>query len=271
MTDYELVWVLSGSATWTVQSEQTHTNVLVPGSLALARAQTVDRYDWDPSRESSHAFVHFEIIRPDGGGQWNDDEEHWPLVRSMLGGSPLAGLTQYLLAIAGSEHPLARERSDEILGLVVDLFVRGPFGVTAHEITSAHVLRALQHVRSVWRAEGTRILALEDLADAAGVTSGHLSREFREEFGRGSGFVSALELIRLGTAAVALQRTNLSLDEIASDAGFTNPYHFSHRFSLAYEIAPGRFRRAAGEAIDPLEPLERRGLMAAWHVVAGTV
>ena len=59
LADFELVWILTGSATWTVQlpGEKRHDLLLLPGSLALSRPDVVESYAWDPHRHSAHAFV----------------------------------------------------------------------------------------------------------------------------------------------------------------------------------------------------------------------
>jgi transcriptional regulator GlxA family with amidase domain len=80
----------------------------------------------------------------------------------------------------------------------------------------------------------------------------------------GCGPAAALELVRLGRAATTLQRTNLSISEVAEHHGFADAYHFSKRFARAYLIPPGLFRRSGGEDVDPLGPLATRGLLAVW-------
>lgn len=70
----------------------------------------------------------------------------------------------------------------------------------------------------------------------------------------------ALDLIRLARAATALLRTNATIAEIASDCGYSNPYHFSRRFSLAYGQPPGSFRRRR-QLTDPLAPVREAGLL----------
>jgi AraC family transcriptional regulator len=98
-----------------------------------------------------------------------------------------------------------------------------------------------------------------------GVSSGHLSREFHKQFR--TGIAGALEIVRLASAAITLQRTNLNLAEVADATGFADAYHFSHRFSSAYGEPPGRFRRRLDA--DPLEPLERAGLGPVWSATLG--
>ena len=67
-----------------------------------------------------------------------------------------------------------------------------------------------------------------------------------------------------------LQRSNLALDKIARQMGFSSAYHFSRRFSAVYGTPPGRFR-SSQQRTDPIAPLTKSGLMPLWaalHVPA---
>jgi transcriptional regulator GlxA family with amidase domain len=116
----------------------------------------------------------------------------------------------------------------------------------------------VDHVATVWERSGPRIVSVQELAAAANQSAGHLHRLFREQYGCGPAY--ALDLIRLARAATALQRTNATIREIASDCGYSNPYHFSRRFSLAYGDPPGTFRRRR-QLSDPLAPVRAAGLL----------
>jgi transcriptional regulator GlxA family with amidase domain len=78
----------------------------------------------------------------------------------------------------------------------------------------------------------------------------------------------ALELARLASAAMALQRTTMTLEQVAASTGFSDGYHLSRRFSRAYGVAPGRFRRLGPEQ-DPLGPLRHADLLAVWTETLG--
>ena len=77
----------------------------------------------------------------------------------------------------------------------------------------------------------------------AGVSTGHLFRIFRREYGaprpapsRPSGWRGPRS---------CLQRSNATVAEIAHRSGFANPYHFSRRFAAVYDKPPGRYRQSA--------------------------
>jgi AraC-like DNA-binding protein len=263
LADFELVWILAGSATWTVQppGAARHDLLLLPGSLALSRPGALEAYAWDPQRHSAHAFVHFEV----GDPTLLAPLETWPLTRSLKEQSVLAGLCDHLLALAQLRSDKADLRSDELLGLLVDLFVTGPLPTRGSAIHSPVVAAALEVVRARWAAHGLTILSVGEVADAVGVSAGHLARTFHAQFH--TGIAGALELVRLGSAAVTLQRTNLTLDQVGRAVGYADAYHFSRRFSRAYGMPPGRFRSEPDA--DPMSPVEHAGLGPLWGATLG--
>jgi transcriptional regulator GlxA family with amidase domain len=62
----------------------------------------------------------------------------------------------------------------------------------------------------------------------------------------GLGPVAALERVRLARAATLLARSNLSVTEVGAACGFTDPLHFSRRFSAAYGRSPRAYRSGGG-------------------------
>jgi AraC family transcriptional regulator len=258
--DYEFVWILSGSATWQLDGPVGREISLQPGQLALARPGHVDSYRWDPTRETVHAYVHFAL--PDRGPLPPDPE--WPLVRSLATPSVLNGLCSYVLELAGQPDESARERTDRMLGVLLEVFVTGPASPPEAAL-SAPLLAVVDAVRHHWRA-GSCAVPVPVLADAAGTSAGHLYRIFRTEYGCGP--ARALEIIRVAQAATLLQRTNATLAEIARRSGYANPYHFSRRFAAVYGLPPGAFRHQT-KPHDPYEPVSRAGLLPLARALLG--
>lgn len=265
MTDFEVVWVLSGSATWSVRppgEDVTQRLRLRPGTLAVSRPGVEESYAWDRRRHSTHAFVHFTVDRPEQLAPL----DRWPLTTSLKANPVLAGLCDHLVRLADLTTSEAQARSEELLALLVGLVVSGPLPERGSDITSPVVAAAMEAVRRRWQAQGPAIVPVGEIAADVGVSSGHLAREFRGQFR--TGVSGALELVRLASAAITLQRTNLTLAEVASATGFADAYHLSHRFSSAYGEPPGRFRRRPGA--DPLAPVERAGLEVVWSATLGS-
>lgn len=266
LIDYEFVWILRGSAWWTVRQVAMDDSFvrerryrLTPGMVALARAGTVDSYLWDDARTSTHAFVHFGIDDPGHLGP----EDDWPAIRSTLVAPILDGICAYLLELAGQQSELARSRSDELVRLLLDLFVSGPLEETERSLPG-FLVAITDYVRAAWDTGGMRILGVPELADAASISVGHLFRLFRETYG--SGPARAFELVRLARAAISLQRSNATISEIAEVSGFANPYHFSRRFAAVYGTPPGTFR-SLKYSPDPLKPVRDAGLLPVAHAL----
>ncbi len=253
LPNFELVWLLRGSAelrTDLIAPDgtrlETQTHLLRPGTLALTRKGNQDSYRWDPERPSRHAYVHVDVL--DHGPLGDPDD--WPTVRTMTDLPVLAGLCDYLLALAGQSSVASKARSDQLVELVLDLFVRGP--ATLDEELPPPVARVCDHVGEVWRAQGLCLLTVAELAQAAHVSTGYLHRVFKERHGCGP--ARALELVRLARAATALVRSNDTIAEVSTQCGFSNPYHFSRRFRLTYGQPPGGFRQSQ-QLVDPFWPV----------------
>jgi AraC family transcriptional regulator len=257
MVDYEFVWLLRGSAVWTIANGDDHGGqddreyLLRPGTLALAGPGTVDRYQWDQEQPSTHAYVHFglDVDHPVPRG--------WPAVRSLTALPVLDGICRYLVQLAGDPSPSADARRDQLLALMTDIFVNGPVPRADPGLPELMITIAAT-VRSDWDRYGIRPVAVDTLATAAGVSAGHLHRLFRGWFGLGPSRV--LELVRLARAAATLRRSNATIAEVAVLTGFANPYHFSRRFSGTYGQPPGSYRQSE-QPVDPLAPLQSAGLV----------
>lgn len=263
LADFEFVWLVTGGGRWrcrdggAVGEHQLH-----GGTVLLARPGMTDEFRWHPDLATRHGYVHFSMpAAPRSTVELlpgvTADLAAWPVLRQVGGDDPLRPLLRYLVRLApygGGSAALA----GDVLALLVRMFVAGPLPTPDAGLPPA-VLALATYVRGVWRtAGGPRLLPLAELADAAAVSPGHLSRIFRTHFG--VGVAGALELVRLSRAATLLLRSSLSVAAVAAATGFSDPYHFSHRFRRAYGLPPGRYRVTAPE--EPSALLARRGLTA---------
>lgn len=76
----------------------------------------------------------------------------------------------------------------------------------------------------------------ESVALRFGISSGHLTRIFREE--GHTGFNALLNELRLGEARKLLQSTSLSVQEVALQCGFSDAAYFSRIFKRRHGIVP---------------------------------
>lgn len=266
LVDFEFLWLMRGSAVWTVHSggpllgsRVSAPIVLLPGTLLLAPTGAVDSFTWDPTTTSRHAWAHFRVT----DAAQLPDPQTWPTTRDMAAAPVLSGLCRYLEVLGGQQSHEARQRSDQLLGLLLDLFVRGPLAEPAAALPDL-VAAAATAAAQLWAADGVRLVEVHELAAATSVSVGHLYRVFREHCGQGPARV--LELVRLSRAAVMLQRSNASLAEVAAACGFANAYHLSRRFRTAYDVPPGAYRRDAARS-DPMAPVRSAGLLPVAHLL----
>jgi AraC family transcriptional regulator len=256
--DYEFVWILSGSATWTLHRGDGPRRPgsplsLRPGTLLLAPSGVVDSFRWDPAQQTRHAWAHFRVE----DSARLPDPDTWPLLRDLSTAPVLDGICSYLLELSNQPLAAAQPRSAQLLALLLDLFVRGPLAERPLPTAPPLVLAAMDAARRIWQVDGVRLITVDELARAASVSAGHLYRIFREHYGCGP--AHALELIRLSRAAGMIQRSNASLAEVARASGFANAYHLSRRFGAAYGVPPGRYRRDHPTS-DPQAPVRHAGL-----------
>jgi AraC family transcriptional regulator len=253
LTDWEFVWLVAGSAVWTTSRGVAGATVqsrLGVGDLALGRVGVVDSYQWDRSVPSRHAYVHFTLVEQ-GDLAAQDD---WPAVRALHEHPVLDGLCRRLVELGASADTAAQARTDQLVGVLLDAFV----GLQVDAPLPQHVQVIADHVAATWARDGVRLIEVDELAAAAGLSSGHIFRVFRNAYGCSP--ARALELLRLARAATALERSNATLARVAAGSGFANPYHLSRRFRAVYGCPPGAYRqRASGP--DPLEPLREAGLL----------
>ena len=84
-------------------------------------------------------------------------------------------------------------------------------------------------------------LSLETLARTFGYSPTYLSRMFRKY--AKTNYKAYLDGIRLEHGMEQLERTDLSIGEIAVRCGFPNSKSFSRAFREKYGVLPSRFRK----------------------------
>ncbi|KOG37478.1 helix-turn-helix domain-containing protein [Streptomyces decoyicus] len=88
-------------------------------------------------------------------------------------------------------------------------------------------------------------LTVDQLAARAGVSERTLARRFADQLGTSPG--RWLLGQRLDAARVLLERTDLSVDAIATRVGLSSAVNLRRRFRTAFGATPGTYRRTFGE------------------------
>ncbi len=168
------------------------------------------------------------------------------------------------------------EAGDEIKSMVAELFWHDAKGETGAEIIIRSLLyrllygllrhysrrretplaassRSFDRIQQVMRYLQKHFrerLTLQSVAEVMEVTSGHLSRTFKETMS--VSFSEYLTQIRLQEVVKGFRtETAKSITEIALDAGFTNINSFYVAFHKAFHMTPSEFRQAGQETREP--------------------
>jgi AraC family transcriptional regulator len=255
LRDFEFVWLLSGAALWESEGAAAE---LRPGLLLLARPGMKHRFVWSPHVPSVHGYVHFSI--GDANGLPTRD---WRTVRPLSPDGPARALCRYLLELGSVTSCAAAQRQRAATGWLLELFLDPVLAPSADRPLHPYLVRVIDYVATQWQDGVARPLSVAELAAAAGVSPGHLTRLFTSTFAVGP--AAAIELVRLARAATLLLRSNLRVGDVASAGGFANAFHFSRRFRQVYGMPPTAYRSMNGPR-EPQAPMIRAGLapLATW-------
>jgi AraC-like DNA-binding protein len=104
--------------------------------------------------------------------------------------------------------------------------------------TARHLLRA----RDLADARYFEPLGVDDLAQAAGLSRAHFSREFRAAFGESPH--AYLPTRRMERAAALLRTTDRSIADICFSVGLKSIGSFTTSFTRTYGVSPTAYRAA---------------------------
>jgi AraC-like DNA-binding protein len=197
-------------------------------------------------RRSRYTTLQFQFIVPVGVLPAADE---WPRCRVLASADVSRALFDHAAKLAAGKgsvsDALARNAVRQLLGVFLSAGERAN-NERPSELPPA-VERALTFTKGLWAEHPLKSPSLDQLASAAGVSSGHLSRLFRDSLGVAP--LGALRLLRLERAATDLATTARTIKEIAHQAGFESQFHFSRCFKKVFGDSPSAFRdRVAGTA-----------------------
>lgn len=118
-----------------------------------------------------------------------------------------------------------------VLGTIADALGK----LSMHEPHPA-VLRAVRLLEESLAADWT----VAALADAVGLSEGHLSRSFHRAFGAAP--MQVLAGLRTERAAAWLITSNAPLAEVGRRVGWPDPNYFARRFRARYGVSPREYR-----------------------------
>ena len=108
-----------------------------------------------------------------------------------------------------------------------------------------HIRRALALMEANFAAK----LSREEMARAAGLSVSYFSKLFTQCIGLSPHQYLVRCRLRHGKKLLAKPEENLSLVDVAAEAGFADQAHFCRHFRRAYGVSPLAFRRTARRRI----------------------
>lgn len=170
--------------------------------------------------------------------QWEKLQNQWGNIVKLDIESPvIQRLKQIYYEAAGKNIKDQYIASNLVYSFVMETFraAQGPIHVRPDQIP-ASIVTAIEYSEEYFDQN----IGLDDLADEAGLSKYHFSRLFRKSVGMTP--VQYINKIRLEKAVQLLNQTDLTVEEIGRNVGFSNGNYFCKVFKKLVGTSPEKFR-----------------------------
>jgi len=236
--DYNLIYVREGRPVWVLRDDEVE---LSPGVLLIV-PPGVPHHGFSRTQRIGLLSLHVEPTL--AGGQDVFQIVQPPTSQTVPCGSQLE---RYLL---GAWEEFARDRIDDSLvflkswGRMATLEMLrhdDAMGLLDHSVEDPLIVEMLRELSQ----RITEPTTLNELADWSGFSPQHLNRVFRQSLGLTP--LQHLARLRIDKAAGLLREGRLTVQAIAEQCGFNDPYYFSRAFKQHVGQSPADYRQAARE------------------------
>lgn len=195
------------------------------------------------------AFAHLSLFEP-----WASLPSETCTVRAAPYASLLAKLIDALWQEVMNNTAQAAEAAENMNGLILHYMRR-----VVNEDLSPHTFEIRARLTKVWNRVNRNLAdnwCVETLARLSGMSEGHLYRQVKRLFGKTP--MQIIGQLRLEQAANLLRTTNLTLDRIASDVGYSSAFGLSNAFYRDFGVRPSSYRKGYSQEYK-LRPVESKG------------
>lgn len=229
----QLVFLQSGSMTVWID-EQKHT--IQAGTVMLLLPAHREYFEFDKFHQTEHSYLH-----------WYSDpmpQDFLNLLERLPHTIPLSqtmnNLVESALALRLSSLPTADQLTKiQAMGMIWQYI--GESQLWASDPINTHKNQIYSFAQRYIHQHYSETIALSDIATAASVSETHLIRIFNKYAQTTP--ISYLWDLRITQALELLNRTGLSISEVALQTGFKTSYHFSRRIREKTGLSPTEFRQ----------------------------
>lgn len=216
-----------------------------PGSLRIVPGGSKIEFTLESTSTTVHLYVRRQVIEEvamdmvDSGAQplsiQPDMVEDDPIMSRLVEAAEAAMLSGY-------EQSLYSDcLSRAIAARLIQCHSNGRITRHVSNLSGRPVSREISAVLDYMQSHLDQNVALADLARVCNRSPSHLSRLFGMQMGVPPH--RYLMELRVGRARQLLEKTNISLAEIAAICGFTHQEHFTRLFRRYHDSTPGAYRR----------------------------
>lgn len=233
----QLVFLLSGKMTVWVDEQQFD---MTANQMMLLLPAHREYFEFDKHHLTEHSYMHwYNDPMPDDFLQMLET-----LPKILPQTQTMNQLIERALAMRFSNLPTTDQIS-RVLAMEMIWQYIGESQLAASERTNTHKNLIFATARRYIHQHFSESITLGDIASASSVSETHLIRIFNK-------YVQTTPMtylwdLRITQALELLQRTGLSISEIALQCGFKTSYHFSRRIREKTGMTPTEFRKQSWE------------------------
>ena len=237
--DFDLWFVWAGLGVFRYENETLSVNA---GTVLCLRPHLHYHATQDSKHRLGVGYIHFDFLDGSGKVVYPKEADLPPSFGRFAKVPFYEGIFRHISELSRAKSEESRIRAGRYLGLVLEDYCKESFSGGLSGLEREHSERmepVLWHIRE----NPGRIHSISDLSRLASYSPDHFTRVFVRVVGD-----SPKEYciqVRLERAQQLLRETRMSLSQIASALGYSDPFFFSRQFKQRMGISPRAWRQDA--------------------------